>query len=44
VEHRGIRAPYFISRSALMDNLKVDCRALLGKIQTRLTPTGLQLA
>jgi len=44
VEHRGTRVPYFISRSALMDNLKVDCRALLGKIQTRLTPTGLQFA
>jgi len=44
VAHRGTRVPYFISRSALLDNLKVDCRALLGKIQTRLNPTGLQFA
>ncbi len=44
VEHRGIRAPYFISRSGLLDNLKVDCRALLGKIQSRLSLPSLQLA
>lgn len=44
VEHRGTRAPYFISRNALLDNLKTDCRTLLGKIQNRLSPVVLQLA
>jgi N-acyl amino acid synthase of PEP-CTERM/exosortase system len=33
VEHRGTRVPYFISRDTIFNNLKPDCRALLGKIQ-----------
>lgn len=33
VEHRGMRVPYFISRDTIINNLKPDCRALLGKIQ-----------
>lgn len=44
VEHRGTRAPYFISRNALMDNLKVDCRSLLNKIQNRLNLPSPQFA
>jgi len=37
VEHRGTRIPYFISRSSLLDNLKLECKTLLGKIQDCLT-------
>lgn len=37
VEHRGARAPYFISRNSLLDNLKQECRMLLGKIQDCIT-------
>ncbi len=37
VEHRGVRAPYFISRHSLLDNLKQECRNLLEKIQDCLT-------
>ena len=33
VEHRGTRAPYFISRNSLLDNLKFECKTLLSKIQ-----------
>lgn len=33
VEHRGTRVPYFISRHSLLDNLKLECRTLLSKIQ-----------
>ena len=33
VEHRGTRVPYFISGNALLDNLKLECRTLLSKIQ-----------
>jgi len=44
VEHRGTRAPYFISRSALLDNLKVDCRSLLSKIQSRMNLSPAQYA
>lgn len=33
VEHRGTRVPYFISRNSLLDNLKLECKTLLGKIQ-----------
>lgn len=33
VEHRGTRAPYFISSNSLLDNLKLECRTLLNKIQ-----------
>jgi len=37
VEHRGTRVPYFISSKSLLDNLKLECRNLLGKIQDCLT-------
>jgi N-acyl amino acid synthase of PEP-CTERM/exosortase system len=37
VEHRGTRVPYFISSNSLLDNLKLECRTLLGKIQDCLT-------
>lgn len=37
VEHRGTRVPYFISSNSLLDNLKIECRTLLGKIQDCLT-------
>jgi len=33
VEHRGTRVPYFISRNSLLDNLKLECKTLLSKIQ-----------
>lgn len=33
VEHRGTRVPYFISRNSLLDNLKVECKTLMNKIQ-----------
>ncbi|PIY28230.1 MAG: PEP-CTERM/exosortase system-associated acyltransferase [Comamonadaceae bacterium CG_4_9_14_3_um_filter_60_33] len=33
VEHRGIRVPYFISRHSLLDNLRLECKTLLSKIQ-----------
>ena len=33
VEHRGTRVPYFISRNSLLDNLKLECKTLLNKIQ-----------
>ncbi len=34
VEHRGTRMPYFISRNSLLDNLKLECKTLLSKIQS----------
>lgn len=37
VEHRGVRAPYYISRHSLLDNLKLECRNLLTRIQDCLT-------
>lgn len=36
VEHRGVRAPFFIHRDGLFDNLKADCRVLLDNIQKQL--------
>lgn len=36
VQHRGIRAPFFISRDNLFNNLKPDCRVLLDNIQKQL--------
>jgi N-acyl amino acid synthase of PEP-CTERM/exosortase system len=36
VEHRGVRAPFFIHRDGLFDNLKTDCRVLLAHIQKQL--------
>lgn len=33
VEHRGTRVPYFISSNSLLDNLKLECKTLLNKIQ-----------
>lgn len=36
VEHRGIRAPFFISRDNLFNNLKPECRVLLDNIQIQL--------
>lgn len=36
VEHRGVRAPFFIHRDGLFDNLKADCRVLLDNIQDQL--------
>lgn len=36
VEHRGVRAPFFIHRDGLFDNLKADCRVLLDDIQKQL--------
>lgn len=36
LEHRGIRAPFFISREELFNNLKLECRVLLAKIQEQL--------
>lgn len=33
IEHRGIRAPFFISRDSLFNNLKPECRALLDNIR-----------
>lgn len=36
IEHRGIRAPFFISRDMLFNNLKPECRVLLGNIQKQL--------
>jgi len=44
VEHRGTRAPYFISRDSLLNHLKVDCRSLLGKIQSRFALPTAQMA
>jgi len=38
VEHRGIRAPFFISRDNLFANLKLECRGLLDNIQKQLNP------
>lgn len=37
VEHRGTRVPYFICSQALLGNLKLECRILLGRIQDGLT-------
>lgn len=37
VEHRGTRVPYFICSQALLGNLKLECRTLLGRIQDGLT-------
>ncbi len=36
VDHRGIRAPFFISREGLLNNLKPECRVLLDSIQEQL--------
>jgi N-acyl amino acid synthase of PEP-CTERM/exosortase system len=36
VQHRGIRAPFFISRDNLFNNLKPECRVLLDNIQKQL--------
>lgn len=36
VEHRGIRAPFYISRESLFNNLRPEFRVLLQKIQTQL--------
>lgn len=35
IEHRGIRAPFFISRDNIFNNLKAECRVLLGNIQSQ---------
>lgn len=37
VEHRGLRAPFFISRTALFDNLKPEFLELLNNIQTSIS-------
>ena len=37
VQHRGIRAPFFISRDNLLANLKLECRGLLDNIQKQLS-------
>jgi len=37
VEHRGVRAPYYISRHSLLENLKLECKQLLHRIQDCLT-------
>ena len=42
VDHRGIRAPYYISRNSLLDNLKQECQNLLDNIQDRLTMPQVQ--
>ena len=42
VEHRGTRVPYFISRSSLLNNLKAECKTMLGKVQSCLTVPNLQ--
>lgn len=36
VEHRGVRAPFFLHRDQLFSTLKPQCRELLGKIQSQL--------
>jgi hypothetical protein len=36
VEHRGLRAPFFIHRDGIFNHLKPQCRELLGKIQKQL--------
>ena len=36
VEHRGVRAPFFIHRNDLFNTLKPHCRELLDKIQSQL--------
>ena len=36
VEHRGVRAPFFIHRNGLFDNLKPQCQLLLASIQQQL--------
>jgi N-acyl amino acid synthase of PEP-CTERM/exosortase system len=36
VEHRGVRAPFFIHRNDLSNTLKPHCRELLEKIQSQL--------
>lgn len=40
VEHRGVRAPFFIHRDQLFNNLKPQCRELLDKIQRQLHLPG----
>lgn len=36
IEHRGTRAPFFISRDDLFNNFKPECRELLANIQNQL--------
>jgi len=38
VEHRGLRAPFFIDKQALFDNLRPEFRELLDSIQASITP------
>lgn len=40
VEHRGTRAPFFISRDNLFKNLNSECRELLASIQIQLNHTA----
>ena len=40
VEHRGIRAPFFISRDKIFNNLKPECRVLLDNIQNQFNPAS----
>ena len=40
VEHRGIRAPFFISRDKIFNNLKSECRVLLDNIQNQFNPAS----
>lgn len=42
IEHRGMRAPFFLGRDNLLKNLKPECRMLLANIQERLSFTSVQ--
>jgi N-acyl amino acid synthase of PEP-CTERM/exosortase system len=37
IEHRGMRAPFFLGRDNLLKNLKPECRVLLATIQEHLS-------
>lgn len=37
IEHRGMRAPFFLGRDNLLKNLKPECRLLLANIQEHLS-------